>query len=387
MKRSHQVVFAATLIVVAITAGMLSAFDHSYAPDDTAITNAQPTLSVATTSPRLAQLPINIAASGNITAWHEASIGNETEGLRLAEVRVNVGDVVQRGQVLATFAADRVNAELAQSRAAVAEAEAVLTEAADDVKRALELQATGALSAQQIQQYTTAAKTAKARLTSAQAQAKNQQLRLEQTQVRSPDDGIISARTATIGAVLPVGQELFRLISGSRLEWRAEVSAEYLSKLKPGQKVLITPVGGKTLHGSLRMVAPIVDTQTRNGLVYVDLPQDSHTRAGTFARGQFELGATEVLTLPPSAVQLRDGFSYVMRLGPDSRVIQTKVSTGQRTANLIEIIDGIELTDHVVATGGAFLGDGDLVRVIAEQPDTQHSKLSSGAGAQPDTLM
>lgn len=375
MKRSHQVVFIIVVIMIAITAFIAAANNAGTPPENIPLTTDRPSLAVTVISPKTALLPMTITANGNIAAWQEASIGNETNGLKLDDVKVNVGDSVQRGQLLATFSASTVLVELAQTRAAVAEAEAVLAETRDNVKRAIELQATGALSAQQIQQYSTAEKTAKARLQSAQAYLDTQQLRLEQTQVLAPDNGIISARNATVGSVPPVGEELFRLIRGSRLEWRAEVSAEDLPKLKPGQRVEIMPVGGETVTGTLRILSPVVDTQTRNGLAYIDLPADNTLRAGTFARGKFELGATEVLTLPQSAVLLRDGFSYVLRVSSDSRVMQTKVSTGRRTADLVEIISGITPANQVVESGGAFLGDGDLVRVVETLPAAKVSSL------------
>lgn len=375
MKRSHQVVFFIAVIMIAITLFIATANSSGTSPENIQLTTDKPSLAVTVITPKTALLPMTITANGNITAWQEASIGNETNGLKLDDVKVNVGDVVQRGQLLATFSPRTVMVELAQTRATVAEAEAVLTETKDNVQRAIELQATGALSAQQIQQYSTAEKTAQARLQSAQAYLDTQQLRLEQTQVLAPDNGIISARNATVGSVPPVGEELFRLIRGSRLEWRAEVSAEDLPKLKPGQRVDVMPVGGETVTGTLRILSPVVDTQTRNGLAYIDLPADNTLRAGTFARGKFELGVTEVLTLPQSAVLLRDGFSYVLRLSSDSRVMQTKVSTGRRTADLVEIISGITPTDQVVESGGAFLGDGDLVRIVETLPTAKVSSL------------
>lgn len=386
MKRSHQAVFIITVVMIAITAIISTTNTASTPSENMAVTVATPSLSVNVISPQPALLSLSITANGNIAAWQEASLGNETNGLKLVDVKVNVGDIVQRGQLLATFDTSTAKVELAQSQAAVAEAEAVLTETIDNVKRAIELQTTGALSAQQIQQYRTAEKTAQARLQSAQANLDSQQLRLEKTQVMAPDDGIISARNATVGAVPPVGEELFRLIRGSRLEWRAEISAEDLPKLQSGQRVYVTPVGGETISGTLRIVSPVVDTQTRNGLAYIDLPSDNTIRAGTFARGQFEMGATEVLTLPQSAVQLRDGFSYVLRVGPDSRVIQTKVSIGRRTADLVEIISGITPADRVVASGGAFLGDGDLVRVIETLPAGISKAQISDPDTQPEIL-
>jgi RND family efflux transporter MFP subunit len=325
---------------------------------------AQPALAVTVVQPVPAQWPIRLAANGNIAAWQEASIGTQANGLMLREVRVNVGDSVRRGQVLAVFDAAPVAAEHAHSRAAVAEAEAALSEAVANGQRARDLQASGALSAQQIQHYLTAERMAQARLAAAQALAETQRLRLAQTQVLAPDDGVISARSATVGAVLPTGQELFRLIRRGRLEWRAEVAAPQLARLQPGQPATVVPVGGEPIRGTLRMVSPAVDTQTRNGLVYVDLPAGSPARAGMFARGEIEAGTgSPALTLPQAAVLLREGFHYVLKLGAGSRVTQVKVTVGRRAGDRIEILSGIDAGSQVVAAGGAFLGDGDLVQV------------------------
>ena len=324
----------------------------------------RPALTVTTVQPKPMTLPLRINANGNIAAWQEAIVGTEANGLRLAEVYVNVGDRVKKGQVLANFAPDIAHADVAQVRAAVAEAEAALAEAAANAARARELASSGALSAQQINQFMTAERTAQARLEAQRALANVQALRLRQTQVRSPDDGVISSRSATVGAVLPAGAELFRLIRQGRLEWRAEVAAPDLARLRPGQKAAVTTPGGDTLAGQLRMIAPTVDLATRNGLVYVDLPSPGSARAGMFARGEFDIGESSGLTLPQSAVLLRDGFHYVLRVGPDSKVVQTKVEVGRRVGDRIEISGGLSPDARVVASGGGFLADGDLVRVV-----------------------
>jgi len=338
---------------------------------------ATPALTVTVTQPQRATLPVTVAANGSIAPWQEASVGTEANGLRLAEVRVNVGDRVRRGQVLATFAADLLRADLVQIEAAVAEAEAVLAEAGGNAQRARDLQATGALSAQQIHQYLTAERTAAARLDAQRAAARLQQLRLGQTRVLASDDGVISSRTATVGAVLPAGQELFRLIRQGRLEWRAEVAAADLAQIKPGQAVHITPVGAAPLTGRVRMVAPTIDAGTRNGLVYVDLPPPSPrgdglppggVRAGMFARGEFQIDSSEALTLPQGAVLQRDGFSYVFRLEPEARVRQAKVEIGRRVGERIEITAGLDAGARVVDSGAGFLADGDTVRVVERAP-------------------
>lgn len=339
----------------------------------------QSSLTVAVTGLQPATFPIRVYGNGNIVAWQETIIGSEANNLRLIEVKVDVGDRVHRGQTLATFAADTVEAELAQSRAAVAEADAALSEAAANARRARGLQESGAMSARQIQQNITAERTAQARLDAARAVERMQKLRLAQTQISAPDDGVISARAATVGGVVPTGQELFRLIRGGRLEWRAEVAATDMIKLEPGQKVRITPAGGDVIEGRLRILSPVIDTQTRNGLAYVDIPPSDTARAGMFARGEFVLGTDQVMTLPQSAVQLREGFSYVMRVGPDSRVIRSKVMPGRRSGDRVEILSGLDTAHRVVASAAALLGDGDLVRVVEDRETSQPAELTADA--------
>ena len=368
-------IFASVIfLIAALTAALTFMPFKKESVNDSPTVAARPVLTVAVTSPQTTALTVRVSANGDIMAWQEASIGTEADGLRLIEVLANVGDRVKRGQRLATFASDIIDAELAQSRAMVAEADVALVEAAANAQRARSLQGSGALSVQQIQQYEHAERAAQARLDAAKAVEKTQQSRLAQTLVLAPDDGVISARAAAVGAVVPAGQELFRLIRQGRLEWRAEVAASDLAKLKPGLLAEITPTGGQPIQGRLRMVSPMVDVQTRNGVVYVDLPPDDRVLAGMFARGEFEIEQVQTLTLPQSAILLRDGFSYALRVGPDSRVVQTKLVTGRRTGDRVEIRDGLDASARVVAAGGGFLGDGDLVRVVEN-----HAQSTSAA--------
>lgn len=265
--------------------------------------------------------------------------------------------------MLATFAPESIQGDLAQQDAAVTEAEAALAETEANAARARTLQETGAMSAQQINQYVTAAKTAQARLMAAKAARDNGRIRLIYTRVVAPDDGVISARMATVGAVVSSGQELFRLIRKSRLEWRAEVTAAELAKVMPGQAVVVTTPTGAAVTGKVRVVAPTVDTVTRNALVYVDLLNSATAKAGMFAKGDFVVGSARALSLPQQSVILRDGFSYVFKLGAGNRVSQVKVQTGRRVAERVEILSGVNAGEEVVATGAAFLAEGDTVRI------------------------
>jgi RND family efflux transporter MFP subunit len=344
---------------------------------------ARPALTVTVVQPQRSSLPVRLAANGNITAWQEASVGTETAGLRLTQVHVNVGDRVQKGQVLATFATETPQAQLAQSRASLVEAEAAAADAAANAQRARALEATGALSASQINQYLTAEKTAQARVGAARALQQTQEVRLNQTQVLAPDSGIISARSATVGAVLGSGTELFRLIRQGRLEWRAEVTSAELGRITTGTTAQVTAASGARLAGRVRMIGPTVDPQTRSALVYVDvtpLPgMAGNALAGMFARGEFDLGATPALTVPQAAVVVRDGFSYVLRIEAGNRVSQVKVQTGRLAGERVEILGGIDPSAQLVASGAGFLNEGDMVRVAEAAPPRPNGPASAAA--------
>ncbi len=330
---------------------------------------ATPALTVSTARPSTAELPLRMGANGNVAAWQEAVIGSESNGLRLLEVRVNVGDVVKKGEVLAVFSADTVNADVAQARAALQEAQANAEEAAANARRGEALRSSGAMSEQQVAQYLTAANTATARVAAARATLTQQQLRLKYTNVVAPDSGVISARNATVGAVVGAGTELFRLIRQGRLEWRAEVTAADIGRIKPGTRAIVKAANGSEVTGKVRMIAPTVDAQTRTALVYVDLPPamsgNAPLKAGMFAGGEFEMGASNALTVPQQAIAVRDGFSYVFRLNADSRVSQQKITTGRRLGERIEVLGGLAPDAQIVVSGAGFLNDGDLVRNVA----------------------
>jgi HlyD family secretion protein len=370
-------IFIGILVGIAIMIGWMIAT----APPKEVVSTDKPALIVSTVKPVSSLVNATFSASGSVNAWQDSVIGAESQGLRINDVKVNVGDVVQKGQVLATFAPETVAAELAQSKASVAEAEAALAEASANADRAKMLDASGALSQQQINQYLTLAKTAEARLAAARAQAKVAEVRFSHTQVLAPDSGTISARLATVGAVVQSGQELFRMVRKNRLEWRAEVTAAELANISVGQKVTVTTPAGEKISGAVRMIAPTIDPQTRNVQVYVDLDANKAAKAGMFARGEFQLTDSKGLLVPRQAVVMRDGFSYVFALLPDNRAKQMKVETGRRVSDRIEIKSGLDAATSIISTGAGFLKDGDLVRVL----DSTKSSTNNTAAPVPST--
>jgi RND family efflux transporter MFP subunit len=324
-------------------------------------------LTVSVVTPQVEEWPDVVQASGSITAWQEAIVGAEVSGLRLVEVDVDVGDEVTKGQLLARFDDATMRAVLAQQQAAVAEAKANVAEAQANALRAERMGKSGALSEQDITQYVTRGRTASAQLESAEARLHSQQLALEYTRVVAPDDGVISARQATLGMVAGPGTELFRLVRQKRLEWRAELSGAQLAQVNVGDAASLTLPDGTTAVGKVRQVAPVLDAASRIGIAFVELDRDtpSSARAGMYASGAITLGQRTALTVPSSAVVLRDGHEYVFLLGQDDRVQQTKITVGRRVGDGIEISAGLGPDQQIVASGAAFLNDADMVRVVS----------------------
>ena len=320
-------------------------------------------------------------------------MGAEIGGVRVQELHANVGDMVQRGQLLASLVSEGVQADVAMARAQLAEAQANSADALANAERARSLQNTGALSAQQIAQLITAEQTAKARVESAKAALDAQLLRLKYTQVLAPDSGTITQRSAALGAVVGAGSEMFRMVRQGRLEWRAELTSAELGRVPVGTSVVVSAPGGAHAQGRVRMVAPTVDPQTRLGLVYVDLlgsvapskaPLSQGFKPGMYAQGSFVLGKSDGLTIAQTAVVVRDGFSYCFTVQPDGRVAQIKISTGRRLdGGLVEVVDGLSKGALVVASGAGFLNDGDMVKTVAALPKatTQAAKPAAAASA------
>ncbi|WP_228519658.1 efflux RND transporter periplasmic adaptor subunit [Methylophilus sp. QUAN] len=325
-------------------------------------------LSVEVTQPAVVQWPMTLVLNGSIYPWQEALVSAEISGLRIQQVLSDVGAQVSKGQALVMLADETVKADLQKQLATVEKDKAALAEAKSNADRAREIKDSGALSAQKINEYLIAEQTAKANLALSEAELENQRIRLRQTKVVAPDDGVISSRSANLGNVVSSGTELFRLVRQGRIEWRGEVNADQQTALRAGQSVRLTLSGGNAVTGKVRLISPTVDNNTRNALVYVDIPKDS-AKPGMYVQGQVDIGQQHGLAVPLSAVTYRDGFAYVFELtAADAqglhKVIQRKVQTGRTRGEQIELLGSLNANAQLVLSGGAFLNDGDTVQVV-----------------------
>jgi RND family efflux transporter MFP subunit len=318
-----------------------------------------------------------ITVSGAVMPWQESVIGTPLSGLRLSSVEAEVGDVVKKGQVLARFDDALLRADVNRLSARLAQTEAQARQASRDAQRSESLRGSGALSEQSILAATTQAEVAAATVKSAKAELHAKQVELSYTVLRASDDGVISERTATLGAVTESGTTLFKLIRQQRLEWRGEVTAEQLEAVRPGHAVELRLPDGANAAATIRQAAPTLDADSRMALVYADIHAGSNARAGMYATGKIGLATSPALVVPSASLVTRDGRNYVFVVAKQSdtnRVTAQLVDVGRRAGPFVEIVTGLAEGAVVAESGAGFLSDGDHVRIaksLAPQPTLQ----------------
>jgi RND family efflux transporter MFP subunit len=333
------------------------------APGAAGAREAALTVTVASLTP--VELPRTVTLNGSVFAWQEVIIAPEVGGYRVAEVFVDVGDRVKKGQELVELSTALLNAEVETRRAALKQREATLVNAEAALERGRSLAEMNVLSAADLDRLESEALVARAAVEAARADLETSNLRLQFSRVTAPDDGVITSRTVTVGQIAQAGNEMLRLLRGGRIEWRGEVPETLLGALAPGQPVTVTIADGAKFIGTIRVVAPTIASVNRTGLVYVDLPVDERLRPGMFARGEVETGRAMAFAVPLESVVSSDGYNYVFVLGADSTVERRRIETGAIRGSTIEVVSGVREGEAIVQDGAGFLKDGDRVNVAA----------------------
>jgi HlyD family secretion protein len=349
----------------------------------------------------------SLVVTGTLVARDEVLVGAQVDGLRLDEFLVDIGDRVEKGQVLARLDRDmvatqliqndssiaRAEAAIAQVAASIAEAEASEIEAQAAFKRAETLKRSGNVTEETLQARDTAARVATARVGAqrqnlkvagaekalAMAQRREIELRLARTDVKAPAAGVIASRTARVGQIVGMaGEPLFRIVRDGEVELDAEVTERTLHTVEVGQPVMVEAAGRtEKALGRVRLVAPTVDGATRLGKVKVQLPPDPALRPGLFARGVIETARHDGMVAPRSAILFgADGPRVQVVVGD---VVQTReVTLGIADADGVEVLDGLEAGEEVVARAGGFLRDGDRITAVRPPPAESKAALMDG---------
>jgi HlyD family secretion protein len=363
----------------------------------------RPSLTVTVQPASSRSFPKTLSVSGSLAAWDELPIAAEASGLRIENIYVDEGDRVRKGQVLATLNDRLLKAQVSQSearvskaksgirqqQAAIREAEALKIEADRNFKRYDNLVREGAISQQEAQSRGTSAATTQARVDSARqnlavaqsdlmaarADLEEFKARMLQTRILAPDNGFISKRQAKLGSVTSgaatSSSALFTMVRDGRIELNAEVSELDLPGIRSGQAVSITSDAdpSRRYTGRVREIAPIVDAQTRIGLVRISLPPNPELRPGMFVRGALSLGSAPALVVPETALLFKESKPFVFVLKGEPRqnstaqAVARSIQTGARTGGFVEVRSGLRAGEQIILSGAGYLKDGDTVRI------------------------
>jgi RND family efflux transporter MFP subunit len=348
------------LLLVVVMTVAVSACSKDEEPDATPSTLA---VTLATAEQRPIQR--SVIASGPVSAYEEMQLGVEISGARVTALNVDVGQSVRKGQVLLELDHRTLDSELAQAQAALREADASVALATASYNRGAPLAKERLISASALDELLANKTQAEARRSTVRAQRDAAQLRRDFAELRAPADGIISKRLVQPGQVVAAGTELLRLIRDGRLEWRAELPEDTLSLVAPGAAVTLTSTDGSAIQGSIRAVSPGVDSATRTGTIYADLPDPGPLKAGTYLEGRIASSAGNALMVPVASVVQRDGHAHVFTVETGDVVRRLRVRTGAVVDGHVEIIEGLKPGARVVEQGAGFLGEGDKVRVVS----------------------
>ena len=338
------------------------------------------------------QFTERLFVSGTVVAREEAMIGSPLEGLRLTEILAEEGDHVAKGQVLARLdrsqldalaaqsdaAMERANAAIAQASSQIEQFQATLVQAGADLERSKRLGAQivaestldQRIAAQRVAQAQLAAgqsalRAAQADKASRAAERRELMVRLDRADIKAPVDGIVSRRTARLGAVASgAGEALFRIIVGGDLDLEADVPEQSIARVTTGLPASIRLAGAqKDSPGAVRMISAEVDKASRLAKIRIALT-DASARPGAFASGNLILSQADGVGISASALQMIAGETFVQTVAND-HVVETKVTTGVSEGERIQITQGLAPGDSVVARAAAFLRPGDLVRPLA----------------------
>lgn len=320
--------------------------------------------SVTVVVPGQKEVARGVSVTGTLAARREMPVGVVGEGGMVTRVLVEPGQWVEAGQVLAAIERS-VQAQQAASLAAqvsVAEADARLAQ--QELERAQSLVSRGFISKADVDRRIATRDAQRARVRVAQAQLKEAQARTGRLDIRAPAAGLVLTRDVEPGAVVSPGSGvLFRIAQGGQMELRAQVSEADLQNLRPGATATVTPVGSpNSFTGEVWQVSPVIDPNSRQGTARIALRYDQALRPGGFAQAQIVTGTGEAPVLPESAVLSDARGNFVYLVDANNKVVRRPVRTGQVSDDGIAIVEGLNGTERVVLSAGAFINPGETVK-------------------------
>ena len=353
----------AALVVVAIALMMMIRASKNEAATAAAASGKGQIPTVTVVVPGRSQVARIVTASGALAAQRDQPVGIAGEGGLVTRVLVDAGSWVGRGQTLATVDRSVQSQEAAQLAAQIQVARADAALAQNELDRAQALVARGFVSKADLDRKRAARDAAAARVRVAQAQFGATRARVGRLDIRAPTSGLILARSVEVGQVVgPGAGALFRLAAGGAMEMRAQIPQQDIAALRVGMPASVTPIGlDRSFAGSVRLVSPVIDPQSRQGEVRIAVPYDPAIRPGGFAEARISSGTTTAPLLPQSAVLSDDKVNYVYIINSKNEVERRQIKIGSVDDQGVTIAEGLSGQESVVLSAGPFLNPGQKV--------------------------
>jgi RND family efflux transporter MFP subunit len=322
------------------------------------------------------EVPDVLEAVGTIRAEQTSVLSSQMMG-NVIEIRVQEGDRVQRGQVVAVIddsqphaAMDRANAAGNASKQQLAVADSDLTLAESTLKRYQNLFEKKSVSPQEFDEVKARQQTALARRDMALADQAQTLAALEQartafdyTRIRAPFDGVVTEKKVDSGTLASPGMPIVTIEDVRRYRLEANVNESDLAYVRIGQAVpvVIDALGDHQLHGKVVQIVPAADPASRSFLIKIELPVDPQLRSGFFAHAQFSHGARQSLLVPRTAIVERGQLQGVFVLDQNSVAGLRYVTLGKPKGNDVEVLAGLQEGEHLVVKPGTLELDGKQV--------------------------
>lgn len=365
--RRRRLLILAAILVAAAGAAWLIFGGGAEAPTENPDAG-RPSITVIV--PGTTQIADSVTAVGSIAARRDMPVGVQGEGGAVVAVLVDAGDYVRKGQVLARIDRSVLEQEVSQLQASVTRARADAALAQSELDRAQSLVARGFISKADIERRTATRDGANAAVGVAAAQLRESQARLGRLDIRAPEAGLVLERNVEPGQVVSSGSPaVFRMAQDGAMEMRALVAEQDLAGITTGQSATVQMVGSQTAYaGRVWMVEPVINPQTRQGLVRIALSGDRALRPGGFASGKIEVGKAQRPLLPESAVMGDAESSFVFVVAKDGTVERRDVKVGAVSSAGVAISSGLSGKEQVVQSAGAFLNPGEKVSPVLHKP-------------------
>ena len=279
-----------------------------------------------------------------------------------------------------------------QVRNQITESEATLRQVQDAFNRVKPLRESGVASQATFDDRDAAFRTARARLAAQKeglkfaeaeqilmrAQRQELEIKLGRTDIRAPADGVVSRRTARIGAVSSSASEpLFRIIKDGEIELDAEVPEFFMAKLKAGQRARVELEGVGERTATVRLVSQEVNTSSRLGRVRIFLGDAADLRIGMFAKAMIDAGQRDAVGVPSTAVLYQNDSATVLAVAGD-KVRERTVKAGLLSGDAVEIKEGLKEGEIVVMRAGSLLRSGDTISPQFAEKQTADRSAAAG---------